>query len=1073
MMIKRNFIAILTALAATTLFATACGGDVECGKDTVEKDGKCVAKDGSGAGTTCGDGTVLEDGICVPDGSGCGAGTVLEDGVCVADGEGGATCGEGTTLDSATGKCVANANIECGDGTVAQGDKCVPSADTCTAGTKLEDGKCVVDPTTCGEGTELDANTGICTLVEEACGEGLALTDGKCVPTAEVCDEGTTFSEDTGLCLPDATCKVGDVIVDGICLSPAAALFADPSAVSIDGAGVEIELPAEGERAIFTGTINAPVEEADGSLTNNVDTFTFQGEAGQYVKLTLQALNSVDLVFEVEGPEGVNATEYVRTSSVGVEVVPARYVYIPYDGEYTVSVQPSMGWLFDLNADGGEGFEYAGTLEQLETPTATELTVDKETPVVLSGNSRNLTSNLYKFDGSADGDLVTFTLDDFGVDAGSSIFVLSNDTPPAVIAEHTDLGSGASIRVPGNANGFQILVDNNLVIGPKTQFEMSGIINGVIDTVIVDAEDSAAVTGTVAPNTILKVSFDSDAGNKLKVSVLNANDEQLGQSTTVEAGEVFHMFHSAGGDFTINLENGGGQAISAVTTVEFITPTDLGALGADSTLAIGGGALNVGQEQFFLIDVPTPSQVLRFAYNSPNAPYYYYEDLLADLLSGEIWNEDGSKLDTSSFNIFEPGFPVLGQSFGGQYMAIRVAQVPANELCINDNGTIICNEPYDRLSYDLTVTGITPEFLPGVDPGYMADDLIDVLAEDGLAEGESDFYHLTVEETVFFNAYIEALLDGDVDMILYDNNLKQLAFADEEFTDVILTAGVYFLEVNAYEAAPEGYEIFGYFDDASHLQISSGTNHSFATADEITDLARVVFGNSTESVNGPYEYFKVVAPENGTLRITGEILTGPDETEMQVNIYEEDTITKAGFFWTAIYPGYYTDSVNISVEQGKTYYIVVGGNYTAYSGKYTYTLQFELLPPPPPAQVESGNNNTFATADEVLAIPVTLKGSSSDQNGASDHSYWKFTATTDATLKLTAVHKGGAGWMYYTIYEDDFTTVALPRSSYISAGVGSATRNFEVLAGETYYIFIGGGFSTGDPYNYELIIEEL
>lgn len=971
MMIKRNFIAILTALAATTLFATACGGDVECGKDTVEKDGKCVAKDGSGAGTTCGDGTVLEDGVCVPDGSGCGAGTVLEDGVCVADGEGGgATCGEGTTLDSATGKCVANANIECGDGTVAQGDKCVPSADTCTAGTKLEDGKCVVDPTTCGEGTELDANTGICTLVEEACGEGLALTDGKCVPTAEVCDEGTTFSEDTGLCLPDATCKVGDVIVDGICLSPAAALFADPSAVSIDGAGVEIELPAEGERAIFTGTINAPVEEADGSLTNNVDTFTFQGEAGQYVKLTLQALNSVDLVFEVEGPEGVNATEYVRTSSVGVEVVPARYVYIPYDGEYTVSVQPALGWFLDLSADGGEGYEYAGTLENLEAPTATEFTLDKEIAAELSGNSRNLTSNLYKFDGSADGELVTFTIDDFGVDAASSIFVLSNDTPPAVIAEHSDLAKGASFNVTGRAEGFQILVDNNLVAGQKTQFDISGLLkDGFIEPIVVDVDEIISITGTAAPNSIIKVTFENDFNQNfdefevLAGTLLDADDNVLGEEGFVFNDEPYFFFYSQGGDFTVTLENFyNGYTLSGSIVVEVIQPEMIGGVIADDTKVHRVDSHKVGQDIFLLVDT-APSQLLSITYKTGgDTSNYDNQTMLNNALIGDIWLENGSRLVThgSIDNLLLDGesTPSVGTG-AGQYIALRLAHWPQTMLTLGE----LSNVPYDRHGYDIEFESVTdtrfsdaqeiPLPLPATVTGT-ADE-----APDGL----KGYWKFTPDADA--DIKITGRVTGGLGWMLFtvydEDQVTQLAQTNNFGSTSSITLS---LEANKtyYIFVGGGTPGWNYDDEytyeltlaveappVAYTEIAAtGTNTSFAAAQDVSTLPAKLTGSANNYADGEDHYWKVSVPVETTIKVTGTILTGPDYGSMYVALFSEDDLSWDGeleYLWPFLFAGYETEEFTFTLEANKTYYLYVGGDddEAVSQPNFTYEILVEEL----------------------------------------------------------------------------------------------------------------------------------
>lgn len=933
MMIKRNIFAILTALAATTLLATGCGGDVECGKGTSEKDGKCVATDASAE--TCGAGTVLADGKCVLDNSGCGAGTTLVDGACVPSAD---SCGDGTTLDTATGQCVSNSNIECGAGTVDVDGKCQPAADNCTAGTKLEGGKCVIDPTACGTGTALDANTGICSPAAEACGVGLGFTDGKCVPTEELCDAGTIFSEDTGLCLPEATCKIGDEIVEGICLSPAEALFKHPDAKSIDGEPT-LDMPAVDERLIFTGTIAKPVEEADGSFTNNVDKFTFVGEAGQYVKLTLQALGAVDLVFEVEGPEGINARNYVRTSSVGVEVVPARYVYIPYDGEYTVTVQPALGWLLDLNADGGEGFEFAGTLEQLEAPTATNITVDKVVPAPLSGNSRALLNNLYKVEGAADGDLVTFSFNDFGIDASSSIFVLDNATPPAVIAEFNNIDTGGSFNVPGTTEGFQILVDNNLVAGPKTQFDISGRINGVIKNVIIDVDDAETITGIANENTILKISLEADAGTKLSVSVLDSADVQLGKAGTVEPGNAFFMFYSVGGEFTVNLENNGQQAISAKATVEYITPLDVGTLITDDEKDHLVPSHKVGDDIFLLINT-APDQVLAISLET-GASYVDIQMLLNDILYAQIWTENGNKLFTHSVeDLFIPGNAAFTLTNQGQYVALRLSHVPAG--VINAGGEE-SNKPYNRTGYEIRFDSMPLSHLPETDPGFVVDDEFEVETTEDMEEDANDFYLITVAESVQLSALIEENEDGDVDMILYDMDFNQIAFGDYSLNEVLLTTGSYVLRVNSYDATTGGYYMHGNFTPAPVIQVATGTNTSIATADKVNEYPVILRGNSFDGANADHQYWEVSFPTNTTVSITGTHISGSGW--MRYRIYDTAAPTTMLRDSNYIHEDAAAGSSvtgSFVFQAGKTYVIRVGGVWPNFNDPYAYQIKMKV-----------------------------------------------------------------------------------------------------------------------------------
>ena len=105
---------LIGLLAASSLAVTvaACGDDasgVECGANTSEVDGVCVADDVNE--TTCGTGTVASGTECVPDGS--------------------VICETGTTFDMASGTCVADIT-GCAAGTVVVDGECRDPADVTT-----------------------------------------------------------------------------------------------------------------------------------------------------------------------------------------------------------------------------------------------------------------------------------------------------------------------------------------------------------------------------------------------------------------------------------------------------------------------------------------------------------------------------------------------------------------------------------------------------------------------------------------------------------------------------------------------------------------------------------------------------------------------------------------------------------------------------------------------------------------------------------------------------------------------------------------------------------------------------
>ncbi|MFP4598021.1 MAG: hypothetical protein ACLFVJ_07205 [Persicimonas sp.] len=136
----------------------------------------------------------------------------------------------------------------------------------------------------CGDGTVDQNGQGVpAEEVEDICAEGTTVEDGRCVPTDQVCDEGTTFDADTRLCLPDATCQEGDVIVDGVCVSPAQELAGQADIEETEnndpatgGEAQDLGLADADGEVVFTGAIDAPADlDGDDSDDQDVDVFSF------------------------------------------------------------------------------------------------------------------------------------------------------------------------------------------------------------------------------------------------------------------------------------------------------------------------------------------------------------------------------------------------------------------------------------------------------------------------------------------------------------------------------------------------------------------------------------------------------------------------------------------------------------------------------------------------------------------------------------------------------------------------------------------------------------------------------
>lgn len=462
----------LLAMASAPL--AGCGG-AECGPGTKESGDQCVAAGELVTDEVCSEGTVLVNGSCVLDESGCGENTQLnaESGVCE---QVPGYCGEGTSWDSGAEQCVPNTDITCGEGTQAQDGTCVPALDEICGDKTAADGqgRCVIQADACATGEVLDPNTGSCVSTDTYCSANTAFDadSATCVPTADVCDTGTKFDADSGLCLPDA-CQMGDVLLNGVCVSPAEELAANADLTeaenndpALGGTAQALTVKAIGETSVFTGTIDEPSDlDGDGEIDQDRDVFTFDATAGQWFQLAVQSTGLPAPAFMVEGPN-----DYVRFSPVGLAADAARQLAIPHDGTYTVTVLPALvlqSW-GDVGPSGNADWSWVGALEQLDAPTATDVDV---TSTNLTGSYDVLSDNLFNLTGLSAGELVQVTVESSGANAEGVLQVWSDATQ---FESQYDLSADAThnISVPQSGN-LLLLVDPLSLSGPDLDFDLS------------------------------------------------------------------------------------------------------------------------------------------------------------------------------------------------------------------------------------------------------------------------------------------------------------------------------------------------------------------------------------------------------------------------------------------------------------------------------------------------------------------------------------------------------------------------------------------------------------------------
>jgi subtilisin-like proprotein convertase family protein len=547
----------LIALALTGL--TACGGnDISCGQNTTNENGRCVLVEGQA--TTCGQGTrVSSTGRCVVENTSCGPGTAYssEQEKCVP---GSQACAEGTSFDPDSQSCIAA--TECGPNTTNQDGTCVVDTDALCANQpgvtfNSEAGRCEISSDSCGAGTTRSAESGTCVIADDSCSDGLAINDqGDCVATDELCNDNSTFKRIGGQpsCVPDVSCSQGDVVLQtdmdpstpGLCVSPAEKLAANADAEDSEISNPMANNDPEGgtpdtlatKPVGQTAAYNGVIQPGD---TQDVDAFSFMGTEGQWFNLSVQSTGLPQPWFRITGPNG-----YERQATYGLEGNPARTIAIPRDGEYTVSIQPTMARneRFDT-VYGGSDWSYVAALEQVDPPQNPN-TVDVSQNN-LTGNLAGLTDNVTTLQGLSGAALARIEPISIGEDA-SAVLQLWNST--------TDFHAGDLVLDPSQSDPARTLVlpsggSNPLMIpdwvsadGPQLDYEISV-------TPITNSEDIGSVgadsttmssTQTVMSGNDFYFVFEAQQGQVIELTQTNNENAAVDITITDSIGNTIDSF---------------------------------------------------------------------------------------------------------------------------------------------------------------------------------------------------------------------------------------------------------------------------------------------------------------------------------------------------------------------------------------------------------------------------------------------------------------------------------------------------------------------------------------------------
>lgn len=364
------------ALALTAILLSGCpsaeppGNTLTCGPNTKEVDGKCVS-------------------------------TVDE-----------APCGEGASRNPDTGQC--EPDVECGTGTTYNPVTQTCESDSkCGPGTTLNEATGVCEPdVVCGDDTTFDPDTGAC-LPNAVCGEGTRFDEasGECVPN-ENCGEGTHFDPETNTCQPDLVCGPGLTDVDGVCLSALDLIvteadveepFPDDNDPAFGGTQEAVALEPIGERAVLAGRIDRPVDRNDdGDIDQDIDVWRFTGTQGQLLSIRVVTTGAFQPAFTLTGPNG-----YYREPQLGFSLDSSRDVVLPYDGEYDLTVLPSVILQGASEPLGGEDAIYAVIIEEVDWPAPATLTVPSDGTIVeVEGTVLGLRDNFVRLSAGASAPLL-------------------------------------------------------------------------------------------------------------------------------------------------------------------------------------------------------------------------------------------------------------------------------------------------------------------------------------------------------------------------------------------------------------------------------------------------------------------------------------------------------------------------------------------------------------------------------------------------------------------------------------------------------------------------------------------
>lgn len=825
----------LIAAALLAWPASGCGDSTECGPGTVKLAGQCVAEqpveetpDNNDSNNEtpieCGQGTVEADGECVPDGEDtqCGPKTALQDGQCVIAAD---ACESGETLDPNSGECVTGGN----------------------GGSE------------CGAGTALDTES------------------GECVATEDVCDTGTVFDQTSGLCLPDA-CQAGDVLLGGVCVSPAQELAAQADVEETEnndpaqgGSSNELTLKPVGESTVFTGTIAAPTDlTGDGEVNQDLDIFHFEAEAGQWLQISVQSTGIPSPAFLIEGPNG-----YQRLSPQLGGSDTARQLLIPADGTYTVTVAPAaytaavMAGRLAGGPYGAGMWGYVGSIEQTDAPTPTDVDPAGGS---LVGDYATLTDNQFNFTGLSAGEGVTLDIATSQADATGILQTWSDGE----YVGSTPIAAGDTLNLISSDSGdLQVLIDWQTLGGLASDFEIHASTQaGTEGLGPIDAGDSVdtdpinlaygestTYTFSADPGQVISLSFDSDSlYGPTQVKLTNSSGAVLlpkpGQSfeyETVAVDRYAYSYTQTGGTFQLELTPGNGFDLdNLVAHISTTTPTDLGDLAAgDSVEHNSSAALDAWASDFYMMS--SAETLVASGQIEGDSGVYLGAKFVSE--SNQVLSDLGSQNTTLQLQetVVAPGTTLLQVSAQNTALTAYTVDLDiadATQLEVEPNGG-----PNLASAFDITSA------LYGSVAGSNDDDYYSFSVSQDMAAGEVLLLELAELDSA--NATYQCTLRDENGDLIGVNNANALNQGCITMAKDLQASDTYYLHIKSqrqHPTNPLNYKLSASIETGS-LEVEANEDAASATPIDIDALqsGESVFGALPTSSDTDYLSFTLAA----------------------------------------------------------------------------------------------------------------------------------------------------------------------------------------------------------------------